>query len=103
MYVAVGSLGQVLPPADGGGLLQLLCLLCLQPLQIHGVQGLQLPFTTEKNPLRQNSKYDVKILTRTAIRLPVFIQTTETRLRQIGMNLKVDLRKPNFQGIKCQP
>ena len=28
---------------------------------------------------------------------------TETQLRQIGMNRKADLGKPNLKGIKCQP
>ena len=74
-----------------------------QPVRHNFQQNIKNPPRGQTDLVRHNPKYDVKILTRTAMRLPVFIQTTETRLRQIGMNLKADLRKPNFQGIKCQP
>ena len=39
---------------------------------------------------------------RIAVQLPVFIQTIEPRLQQIGIILKTDMWKPNIQGIKSQ-
>ena len=63
-----------------------------QPVRHNFQQNIKNPPRRQTDLVRHNPKYDVKILMRTAM-----------QLRQIGMNLKAALWKPNFQGIKCQP